>query len=122
LQPQPHDTGRHSGGVDQRGDEDVEVEYRPHAVKPGSASVRPATRAICLNQGSCGRRCPAGRVPRGDRDTAASARRFAARCGNEPRPIWIDNYLYDAVGLEVVLPGDEVGAGVNGQQESSERQ
>lgn len=49
LQPEPHDTARHSGGVDQRGDEDVEVEYRPHAVEPGSASVRPATRASCPN-------------------------------------------------------------------------
>lgn len=31
---------------------------------------------------------------------AVSARRFVARCGNEPRPIWIDNYLSDLERLD----------------------
>lgn len=29
------------------------------------------------------------------RDLEASARRFSARCGNDPTPLWVDNYLSD---------------------------
>jgi len=38
------------------------------------------------------------RWPEGD--LVRSARRFAARCGNEPAPIWTDNYLSDMEQLD----------------------
>ena len=30
-----------------------------------------------------------------ERDSTAAARRFSARCGNDPTPLWVDNYLSD---------------------------
>ncbi|MYH00941.1 MAG: hypothetical protein F4010_00315 [Cenarchaeum sp. SB0669_bin_11] len=30
-----------------------------------------------------------------ERDLKASANRFSARCGNDPTPLWVDNYLSD---------------------------
>ncbi|MDE0516276.1 MAG: hypothetical protein OXH43_08070 [Acidimicrobiaceae bacterium] len=30
-----------------------------------------------------------------ERDLKASANRFSARCGNDPAPLWVDNYLSD---------------------------
>ncbi|MBX3313772.1 MAG: hypothetical protein KF906_05570 [Actinobacteria bacterium] len=38
-----------------------------------------------------------------EREPRASARRFAARCGNEPNPIWVDNYLSDLERLDFNL-------------------
>ncbi len=35
-----------------------------------------------------------------DRDLLASARRFCARCGNDPNPLWVDNYLSDTRQLD----------------------
>lgn len=38
-----------------------------------------------------------------ERDPAGSARRFAARCGTEPTPIWADNFLSDTQQLDFSL-------------------
>ena len=38
-----------------------------------------------------------------DRALDLSARRFRARCGNEPRPLWVDNYLSDRQRLDFRL-------------------
>ena len=34
------------------------------------------------------------------RDLEASANRFSARCGNDPTPLWVDNYLSDTSRLD----------------------
>lgn len=38
-----------------------------------------------------------------DRDLRAAARRFCARCGNDPSPLWVDNYLSDTHQLDFAL-------------------
>ena len=35
-----------------------------------------------------------------DRDLRAAVRRFCARCGNDPNPLWVDNYLSDTSKLD----------------------
>jgi hypothetical protein len=38
-----------------------------------------------------------------EKDVMASARRFAVRCGNEPSPIWVDNFLSDRRTVDLPL-------------------
>ena len=42
-------------------------------------------------------------LPWPDQDPRAAARRFCARCGNDPSPLWVDNYLSDIHQLDFVM-------------------
>jgi hypothetical protein len=82
-----------SGGID---------EYLvPLAVPLGSETGENAHVPEAVRRGDIGVLLISERWP--ERDLSASARRFAARCGNEPSPIWVDNFLSDRRMLDLAL-------------------
>ncbi|MYH00079.1 MAG: hypothetical protein F4144_11450 [Acidimicrobiaceae bacterium] len=79
-------------------EEDSDALLSPLVVPKAAHSPVRCSIVSCIEKASLGELLVGAPWP--DRDLSAAARRFCARCGNDPTPLWADSFLSDQDSLD----------------------